>query len=88
MAPGITADAGGLAVAGLAGPARGADLAGRGPQLACGDPALGGLLSSCTPSIGADAVSRVATSASMTSPCEIQATGRTGHSLIDDLRDP
>ena len=35
---------------------------------------------SCTRTIGAGAVSRFATSASITSPWEIQATGRTGRS--------
>ena len=43
---------------------------------------------SCTRSIGAGAVSRLATSASITSPWEIQATGRTGHSssMISAIR--
>ena len=43
---------------------------------------------SCTRTIGAGAVSRFATSASITSPWEIQATGRTGHSssMISAIR--
>ncbi len=43
---------------------------------------------SCTRSIGAGAVSRLATSASITSPCVIQATGRTGasSSMISAIR--
>ena len=43
---------------------------------------------SCTRSIGAGAVSRLATSASITSPWEIHATGRTGHnsSTISAIR--
>ena len=37
---------------------------------------------------GAGAVSRFATSASITSPCEIRATWPDRAQLVDDLRDP